>query len=326
MILAVKDQVELYSSPDLKDWTYQSAFGQGVGAHNGVWECPDLFPITITTDDSADPETKWVMLVSINPGGLHKGSGTQYFVGDFDGKTFVSDFDSADVRWLDYGADNYAGVTWAGIQDGRRLFIGWMNNWEYGQQVPTEGWRGAMTLPRELKLIRDTQRQWILMSTPVKELNALNERTTRITRQLMTGLSGFSEYVNTGLYRITLDLIKVQENHDFVITLSNRQSERVNFGYRPNKGVFFFDRLSAGLDDFNSSFGVEHQIPFHQFSDTLSLDIFVDFSSIEIFINNGKYVMTELLFPATPYQFFTIDAKNQALLLNGNITELKSIW
>lgn len=323
MILAVKDHVELYHSTDLKDWSYLSDFGKGIGGQGGVWECPDLFQLT-----TSDGKTKWVMLVSVNPGGLHGGSGTQYFVGEFDGTVFINEFDSTEVHWLDYGADNYAGVTWAGVpsDDGRRLFVGWMSNWEYAQQVPTEKWRSAMTLPRELGLVSDSEKKWIVTSSPIKELDKLKEDQTRITKQLVKGFAGFSEYVDKGIFRIKLDLIRVEDNHNFVITLSNKRAEKVNIGYNPNKQVFFFDRLSAGFDDFNSKFGITHEVPFRQQSDTLKLDVFVDHSSIEVFVNGGELVMTELIFPSAPYMNFTMDTKSQALLLNGEISELKSIW
>ena len=147
MSLAVKDHISFYSSKDLKSWKLESDFGEKAGAHGGVWECPDLFPLK-----DQNGNEKWVLLVSINPNGPQGGSATQYFVGDFDGKTFTPNHDK--IKWIDYGADNYAGVTFSDIpaEDGRRLFIGWMSNWQYAQVVPTYTWRSAMTIPRELTL------------------------------------------------------------------------------------------------------------------------------------------------------------------------------
>jgi fructan beta-fructosidase len=151
MALAVGQHIRFYSSPNLTEWTYLSSFGEGVGAHGGVWECPDLIPFT-----ASDGAQKWVLFVSINPGHPAGGSGTQYFVGDFDGVTFTPDEADPPLLWLDAGRDNYAGVTFhqkglAG-SGSSPLFIGWMSNWEYGQQVPTKAWRSAMTLPRDLSL------------------------------------------------------------------------------------------------------------------------------------------------------------------------------
>ena len=152
MALAAQDRNQFYKSTNLKDWEYLSDFGKNIGAHGGVWECPDFFEIKVQGTN----ETKWVLIQSLNPGGVNGGSGTQYFVGDFDGKTFTLDpnFEQKVSKekgvWIDYGKDNYAGVTWNNIpdSDGRRLFIGWMSNWDYAQQVPTTTWRSSMTIPR----------------------------------------------------------------------------------------------------------------------------------------------------------------------------------
>jgi levanase/fructan beta-fructosidase len=143
MVLAAGQKIMFYSSSNLKDWNLESDFGDGIGAHGGVWECPDLFPMAVQGTD----EIKWVLFVSINPGGPNGGSATQYFVGDFDGTqfkldpSFEKDLSNSEHKsiWIDYGRDNYAGVTWANIPDtnGRKLFMGWMSNWDYSQKVPT---------------------------------------------------------------------------------------------------------------------------------------------------------------------------------------------
>ena len=144
MTLAVKDHITFYSSPDLKNWKKESEFGKDVGAHGGVWECPDL----ISFDDNG--KQVWVLIVNINPGGPNGGSATQYFIGDFDGKKFTPI--NTDTKWIDYGPDEYAGVTWSNTGN-RKIFLGWMSNWSYAQLVPTQTWRSAMTLPRNLSLV-----------------------------------------------------------------------------------------------------------------------------------------------------------------------------
>src|SRR6476661_10743096 len=143
MTLATKDRITFYASGDLKSWTKQSEFGESVGAHGGVWECPDLFPMAYKG------QTIWVLLVSINPGGPNGGSATQYFTGQFDGQKFTPY--QTDTRWLDYGPDEYAGITWSNTGN-RKIFLGWMSNWLYANVVPTVRWRNAMTIPRELHL------------------------------------------------------------------------------------------------------------------------------------------------------------------------------
>src|SRR3954464_4039011 len=166
MTLATKDRVTFYSSPDLKNWTNASKFGATLGAHGGVWECPDLF----TGDDNG--KKVWVLIVNINPGGPNGGSATQYFTGQFDGHTFTPL--QTDTRWLDYGPDEYAGVTWSNTGK-RTIFLGWMSNWQYANQVPTEKWRSAMTVPRDLSLEK-TGEKYLVVSKPVPELQALAEQ------------------------------------------------------------------------------------------------------------------------------------------------------
>ncbi|MEL6303458.1 MAG: glycoside hydrolase family 32 protein, partial [Bacteroidota bacterium] len=155
MALVAGDHVKFYESPNLKEWSHMSDFGKEVGAHGGVWECPDLFPLT----DAKSGERKWALLVSINPGAPNGGSGTQYFIGDFDGKEFVSA--QREAKWLDYGTDNYAGVTYNNLPEEERVFIGWMSNWDYARDTPTESWRSAMTLPRKLFLEKDGEDYWL---------------------------------------------------------------------------------------------------------------------------------------------------------------------
>lgn len=174
LVLAARNKIMFYSSKNLKNWKLESSFGQDYGQHGGVWECPDLFPIKVEESD----ETKWVLIVSINPAAPNGGSGTQYFIGDFIGNKFTIDpnfskqLDTQKAVWIDYGRDNYAGVTWSNIpkKDGRSLFIGWMSNWDYARDVPTETWRSAMTIPRELKLNKIANK-YILTSKPVTEFS-----------------------------------------------------------------------------------------------------------------------------------------------------------
>lgn len=164
--LATQDHISFYSSKNLIDWKKESEFGKTIGAHGGVWECPDLFPL------NDQGKKVWVLLVSINPGGPNGGSATQYFTGEFDGNVFTPY--KTDTRWIDYGPDDYAGVTWSNTGD-RKVFLGWMSNWLYGTSVPTDKWRSAMTVPRELSLLNKNG-NYYLQSKPVKELNTLNQK------------------------------------------------------------------------------------------------------------------------------------------------------
>ena len=285
MILAVRDRVYLYSSPDLKSWRWLSQFGAETGAHGGVWECPDLFPLT---DD--EETTKWVMLASINPGGPQGGSAIQYFIGDFDGTTFMPQDD--EIRWVDYGADNYAGVTFNDIHplDNRRIFIGWMSNWQYAQKVPTEDFRSAMTIPRELKLrnVGDTYR---LITKPTNETSLTHPKITPMpysmldSAELYVRFSDFSNEMEVVFKNdSTKDQVKIS------ITLDS----------------IFVDRRSAGIDDFHPAFSAIHGAPLMDTTNTL-LEIFLDRSSIEVFLDGGEVVLTDLIFPRKPYDKYVIE-------------------
>ncbi|MEL6134314.1 MAG: glycoside hydrolase family 32 protein, partial [Bacteroidota bacterium] len=191
MIFASGDRVRLYHSPDLKEWVEVSAFGADQGSHGGVWECPDLFPLYVDGDSS---RLKWVMLVSLGNGGPNGGSATQYFIGDFDGTNFTNDNPADQVLWLDYGKDNYAGVTYSDIlrEDGRRIFIGWMSNWQYATKVPTYPWRSAMTLARTLDL-KETNAGIRLVSLPVKEQQMIRGEKIELTQAKLSGTVDLSD-------------------------------------------------------------------------------------------------------------------------------------
>lgn len=302
MILAVKDHAEIYSSKDLKSWTKESEFGKEIGAHGGVWECPDLFPLEVENDT-----TKWVMLISINPGGPQGGSATQYFVGDFDGKTFTPN--DTETRWVDHGADNYAGVTFSNIpeKDGRTIFIGWMSNWQYAQDVPTEKWRSAMTIPRELNLVKK-ETSYILKSTPASEMSKLIENSDK------NESSEFSVFDST--YVITLN---AKDLRNVSVNLKNDNDETYHLYVKENKLVS--DRTKAGNSKFSNAFSAVHEAPLDSLVIT-KLQVFVDVSSVEIFVNDGELVMTELLFPTSSFNKINVYGKADKF----TVSPVKSIW
>ncbi|MGM0947077.1 MAG: glycoside hydrolase family 32 protein [Bacteroidota bacterium] len=278
MTLAVMDRIQFFSSENLLDWKLESEFGQNQGAHGGVWECPDLIPMT-----APDGSQKWVLLVSINPGGPQKGSATQYFIGDFEEGKFTPDDQL--IRWLDYGPDNYAGVTWSNVED-RHLFIGWMSNWLYAQEVPTEKWRSAMTIPRDLSLF-EVNGTLLLQSSPAAEMKELRRKTYPLS-QLQTTLP--SEGVELEA--------QIKNEEEFSILLENELGEKVLIT-RAN-GLVSVDRSIAGQVDFHPDFPAVHSAPMSWESE--SIRIFLDASSIEVFINDGELVLTSTLFPNSPWK------------------------
>lgn len=321
MILAVQDHVEFFESRDLKSWNKLSEFGLGVGSHGGVWECPDLFPLKVDGE-----EEKWVMLLSINPGAPNGGSGTQYFIGNFDGKSFTNDKLPDQSLWIDYGRDNYAGVTWSNIpeSDGRRLFLGWMGNWEYAQVVPTTVWRSAMTLPRELSLTK-TSAGIRLASHPVKEVESLAgkafilEKTTVKDEKILT-----SSEMETGQFEVQIDLDSTSKR-DFSIELFNTLGEKLVIRYSQEQNTVLVDRTAAGKNDFSPNFSGIAKGPRSITSYPTDIRLFVDHSSVEIFMDNGLLVMTETFFPSEPFKHVKIVSK-EIRVRSVRVRELKRIW
>jgi len=324
MILAVHDRVHLYSSPNLKEWTFESEFGKDTGAHTGVWECPDLFRLNVEGSDIS----KWVMLVSINPGGPNGGSATQYFVGDFDGHRFVSE--DTKIRWIDWGRDNYAGVTWSNVPeiDGRRLFIGWMSNWDYATKVPTNKWRSAMTVPRELYLASENNSS-LLMSRPAKEIEKLRRREIPFFKGLQSNIAGKEGYsVDLPLMQSELFLdfdLRIGSNDSILIILENDLEEKLVITYNGNISKVIINRIGAGNSSFSDKFASVISAPFNAGAE-LKLHLFVDAASTELFVNDGRLVMTNLIFPSEGYARLRIFPGQNNILKEAKLYNLENIW
>ena len=321
LTLAVKDHIAFYSSPDLKEWTHLSDFGMDKGGHGGVWECPDLFPLP-TPDGNGD---KWVLFVSINPGAPQGGSGTQYFIGEWDGKTFTEDKGS--YGWIDYGPDNYAGVTWADVpqEDGRTLFLGWMSNWLYAQTVPTENWRSAMTVPRKMELFKNGD-TYLLAFKPVKELDELrNDCITEATLMVDTSAVLDDQVKGSTTFEAKLTLSEIPEE-GFELVLYNDVDQHVTFGYDAAKGEYYLDRSESGKNDFYDEFSRKYTTKRIVDTESIDLRIYVDVASIEIFADEGKTVMTGIFFPDKPMDHMKVEANGQMKVSELEVCSLKSIW
>lgn len=319
---ALEHEVLLFHSPDLKHWRPMSAVGN-VGATGGVWECPDLFEL----EDSATGEKKWVLLVNINPGGPFGGSATQYFVGDFNGKTFIPDTDAdgnTPTRWMDYGKDFYATVTWNGAPSNRRVALGWMSNWEYADQVPTRQFRSANSLPRDLSLFTAPDGLTYLSSAPSPELLGLRGKAVSNASRFRTSKQGKTFALprkNEGICEITLD-IDGSEGSITTLTLANGMGEKVDITYNATDHTLAFDRTHAQFAGFSNQFPTVTEAPTFETDGHLSLRIYVDKSSIEVFANDGRATMTNLVFPETPYTSLSVSGSGKAFVENLNVYEL----
>ncbi len=302
---ALDHEMLIFSSPDMKDWTLESSFGRGLGAQDGVWECPDLFELPVNGESGK----KWVLLCNLNPGGPFGGSATQYFIGDFDGKTFTSDTDDSGkvpTKWLDYGKDHYATVSFSDAPDGRRTVIGWMSNWQYAPEVPTMQFRSANTLPREMGIFRAPDGQLYVSSTPSPEVDALRGALVKSVSKTSLG-SKARTYSIPELCEIDME-ISPKKAESVEIELSNAAGEKVVMVYDAKSDSLSFDRRKSGIVDFSQDFPAVTVSPAYTDGDKVGLRIFIDRSSIEVFGKDGRFAMTNLVFPNSPYSRLSVRA------------------
>lgn len=318
MILAVGQHMEIYSSVNLKEWKKESEFGAMQGAHGGVWECPDLVEIPV----EGSREKKWVLICNLNPGGPFGGSAAQYFVGSFDGKKFVNE-SPTQTKWMDWGKDNYATVTWNNAPDGRCIALGWMSNWQYANNVPTRQYRSANTLARDLTLYREGQELY-LKSTPSSEVKKARGKKVSIPS---FKVSEKHEMVNLfeekqGAYEVEI-VIQNTGASKIAFCLLNDKGEKVSMYYDLNRKQFVMDRSESGKVDFSKDFPAVTVAPVNVDKE-LTLRLFVDRSSIEAFGEDGKFVMTNLVFPSQPYVKMCFEAdKNGYAVKSLNVYKLQ---
>ena len=325
---ALEKEMLIYTSPDLKQWTLASRFGKGMGAQGGVWECPDLFELPVS--GSTGNEKKWALVCNLNPGGPFGGSATQYFIGDFDGTTFKADTDTTGTiptKWMDYGKDHYAAVSWSDAPNNRRTVIGWMSNWQYAAEVPTLQYRSANTLPREMGIFKATDGQYYVSSTPSPELEALRGGLHHQSRRFSLGKADKTISLptqNDGICEILLD-IEARKSQVLTLTLANKAEERVVLTYDSDKETLAFDRTQSGIVNFSQDFPAVTVAPTHRHDGKLSLRIFVDRSSIEVFEKEGRLAMTNLVFPNSPYTELSLKcSKGKAKISNLKVYSLNT--
>ncbi len=322
LVLAAYDRVKFYASANLLDWEFLSDFG--IDGDKRLWECPDLFPMKVEGTN----EYKWVLIVSIQKNAPNDGTATSYFIGEFDGTTFKSEAENQ--KWLDWGTDNYAFVTWNNVpkEDGRILGIGWMSNWQYAQIVPTTNWRSAMTLPRELRLEKSAS-NYALHSLPVREFQALRAVSTSlgpidITKEKV--LEGPFSASQTEL-ELTIDLKKTTSN-SFGIKLQNGLGENVLITFDKREGKMLVDRTNSRKDKFSDDFFKNiHAAPIDFEKEEMDIRLIIDAASIEIFANNGALSFTSIFFPSEKFNALSLFANNGTWNLSAaEIHPLNSIW
>lgn len=304
MILAAGQEMQIYSSANLKEWTLESTFGDGQGAHGGVWECPDLIRLPVKGTDLK----KWVLICNLNPGGPSGGSATQYFIGTFDGKTFVNESAPETIKWMDYGKDHYATVTWSNTPDGRHIALAWMSNWEYANNVPTTQFRSSNSVPRELSLYTQDGEIY-LSSTPVKEIEAIRgklekQKSFKVDRTYNLG-EIFKSPCNASEILLT---IRNRGAEIIGFQLFNEKGEEIDCYYNLVEKTFTMDRTKSGLTGFSKHFPAVTPAPV-QLKESYTLRLLIDHASIEIFDGDGHFAMTNLVFPTEPYNRLSFYSK-----------------
>ena len=333
MIVSADKETRFYKSKNLKKWEYVSAFGNGMGQQPCQYECPDFFQLPVNGDPN---NMKWVMIMNINPGCLFGGSATEYFVGDFDGKNFTCT-DAHEAKWMDYGKDHYATVTFSNTGN-RVLAMTWMSNWQYADLTPFKQNRGANGLPRELKLF-ELDNKYYIQEGVAPEVMALRKETKELgnlTIEKEKDLAGIASGMN-GAFEIEAD-VTADANGIAGIEIYNNKQERTLVYIDMKNRRIVTDRTESGLTDFGkysephhiekkwdkqrkeqsllparmvnainykNNFALATWAPLNlcgKDKKTFHVDIFVDKSSIELFVDGGRIAMTNLVFPIAPYE------------------------
>ncbi len=279
-----------YGSKDLKEWTLLSEFGEA-GDRRMIWECPALVELPLEKGKS-----KWALLISAaHPDSTEKYVGMQYFVGEFDGKTFKNDNPSTTTLWLEYGKDFYAAIPWNQVPDKRTILYGWMNNWAYAGDVPTSPWRGQMSIPRSLSLQKYSEGIRIVQQ-PVKELESLRKKHYHFENVVISGISDVLKDVKGRALEIKMEVL-LQDAEEFGIRVAEGQKQFTTIGYHTKNQQLYIDRTRSGMVDFNPKFPSRDKAPLSAENRKITLHIFLDHCSVEVFANSGKIAMTSLIFP-----------------------------
>lgn len=334
--LPIQRKVAFYGSENLREWEHLSNFGP-LGNTEGIWECPDLFELAVDGDPG---NTKWVLHVDMNPGAIAGGSGSQYFIGDFDGTEFTVDENATDfeivedaphdqVLWTDYGTDFYAAISWSDVpeEDGRRLWVGWMSNWEYANVKPTSPWRSAQSIPRTVELV-SVGNEIRMAQQPIEELQQLREG-----HQVLENLGIDNENVSLSDRGISGKAYEIKAEFDagsavdFGIEVRGGDDHQTIIGYNVETEELYVDRTESGDVGFNENFPTRSEAPLSLNNGKLELQILVDWSSVEVFAADGTKVLTKRIFPDPESRDVRLFSEGgQAELVSMDFWSLRSIW
>ena len=325
MVVALPTQykVRFYSSDNLIDWEMESEFGPA-GGTGGIWECPDLFKLPV---DGSNGVSRWVLQVDMNPGAVAGGSGGQYFVGDFDGSEFTESQETkGETHWVDYGKDFYAVQSYSNTPDGRRIWLAWMNNWNYAGDIPTSPWRGAMTIPRKVGLVASDEGPRLTQS-PVEELEGIATGTQQFEQMVLSDEVYTNEKLEGTTYKIEAE-VNVDDAQQFGFNLRKGAEEQTVVGYDAQKEELYVDRRNSGDVSFHEDFAADVQTaPLTIEGGTITLEIVVDRSSVEVFANDGVRSITNRIFPSESSTGIELFSEGGAVTITKlTMTPLGSVW
>ncbi|MDQ0194664.1 GH32 C-terminal domain-containing protein [Paenibacillus wynnii] len=324
MVVSVDQQVRFYTSPDLKTWEMTGEFGQGQGSHAAVWECPDLFELPV----EGTSDKKWVLAVSIGNNTATKGSTAQYFIGSFDGRTFKNENDPSKVLWSDYGRDFYAAVSYSDIpeKDGRRIYVGWMSNWRYPFNMPTDPWKGNMSVPRVLTL-KDVPGEGLrLAQEPVKELDILRGKAIELeTQKLIEGVNPLSSLNGTS-YELNTEFT-VGEDAAFGFKVRKGGDQETVVSYDTASSTLTVDRTKSGISSFEPGFAERIDAALKAVDGKIKLRFYVDESTLEVFSGDGTMVLSSIIFPdATSSEIELYLSKGSVILDGAAFHPMRTVW
>ena len=319
MAVSCHDHIAFYSSPNLKQWTKESEFGKDKGSHEGVWECPDLFPLKV----NGGAESRWIL--TVNSGGGPSGTrGTQYFIGTFDGHTYTAMDDT--TRWLEGGADEYAGVTWSNTGT-RTLFLGWLDNWPGAHpDKPDYIWRGGMTLPLELALKKNAEGEQFVTKQPAAEIEKLETPLLSLDHLALTGETWTKTFPGHQLSSSRISLTQ-DDPGGSVITLSlgNDAGQHLDIVYDQRQHRLQIDRTHADGEDFHAESPRKHSVVLSKNLKGCDMTIFYDRSVVEVFVDGGRYLTTDLVFPDHPYNKLKVSTDG-GTIDKLQVAAIRSVW
>lgn len=311
MVLAAGRVILFYISTDLKHWEPSGNFGNKYTCTDIVWETPDLFPLTV----DGDSDMRWVLTVGVG-NGVGSRSGTQYFIGDFDGKQFTAENLEGSTLWVDYGEDYYAAQSWSDEPDHRRLMLGWMNNWQYAMYVPTSSWRGSFSLVRELALTR-TERGIRLLQKPIAELQTLRGEHLHWHQEVIHPDMNLLADIRGDSLELVAEFEINKESDRFGFRVRMGEGEHTTIGFKPLQKKLFVDRSHSGQSNFCKEFASTQVADFDPTSSIVRMHIFVDRASVELFCGDGEVAFSVNIFPSEQSQGVELFAEGGTILLNS---------